>query len=98
MSCSTYDELTNGLKMIPVGLALGAIAWFVAGTGVKEGYEKRRREREREVEDRRKDEAKERREREADERKAERERERREYESQKKRVQYASLNYGRLVA
>lgn len=52
MACEIYDELTNGLKMLPVGLAIGALAWFVAGSGAKEGYEKRRREREREAHER----------------------------------------------
>lgn len=59
MDCPVYQEITNGLKMSLVGVAIGALAWFVAGSGVKEGYEKRKREREREAETRRREEARE---------------------------------------
>ncbi len=72
MACDFYDEATNGLKMVFVGLAIGAIAWFVAGSGVKEGYEKRKREREREQHEERREQEKERRKIEAEERAAER--------------------------
>lgn len=46
MVCPVYSELSNGLKMSLVGVALGAIAWFIVGTGAKESYAKRKHERE----------------------------------------------------
>jgi len=48
MSCGFYDEVKNGLKMSIPGAAVGALVWFVAGSGVKESYAKRQREREKE--------------------------------------------------
>ncbi len=46
MACGLYEEVSNGLKMSLVGAAIGALAWFILGTGAKESYAKRRHERE----------------------------------------------------
>ena len=68
MACGFYDEAKNGLKMSVVGAAVGALVWFVAGSGAKQSYDKFKREREKEASEERRERERESRKREADER------------------------------
>jgi len=52
MACGLYEEASNALKVALVGVAVGAAFWFFAGSGVKEGHDKRKREREKEAHER----------------------------------------------